>query len=80
MRDFVERYLWPSFPQCLVRVSQLKLYNIIYQLFTNYQFSDKLYILLVGAGGREHAIAWKLAQSPLVEKIFVAPGKYGVSH
>jgi hypothetical protein len=37
---------------------------------------DKLNILLVGAGGREHAIAWKLAQSPLVEKIFVAPGTF----
>ncbi len=36
-------------------------------------------ILVIGSGGREHAIIWKLAQSPLVEKIFVAPGNAGMS-
>jgi phosphoribosylamine-glycine ligase len=35
---------------------------------------DKLVVLLLGNGGREHTIAWKLAQSNLVERIFVAPG------
>ncbi|KAG8947163.1 Bifunctional purine biosynthetic protein ade1 [Tulasnella sp. 419] len=39
--------------------------------------SPKLRILLLGSGGREHALAWKLAQSPLVERIFVAPGNGG---
>ena len=34
-------------------------------------------ILLIGSGGREHAIAWKLAQSKKVTKIFVAPGNAG---
>lgn len=34
-------------------------------------------ILVIGNGGREHAIAWKLAQSPLAEKIFVAKGNAG---
>ncbi|KAK7205705.1 Phosphoribosylformylglycinamidine cyclo-ligase [Myxozyma melibiosi] len=38
-----------------------------------------LRILLVGNGGREHALAWKLAQSPLVEKIWVAPGNGGTA-
>lgn len=33
-----------------------------------------LKVLLVGGGGREHALAWKIAQSPLVEKIWCAPG------
>lgn len=37
-------------------------------------------ILIVGSGGREHAIAWKAAQSPLVEQIFVAPGNAGTAH
>ncbi len=34
-------------------------------------------ILIVGAGGREHAIAWKILQSPRVTKVFVAPGNGG---
>ena len=34
-------------------------------------------ILVIGSGGREHALAWKIAQSPLVEEIFVAPGNGG---
>ena len=34
-------------------------------------------VLIVGQGGREHAIAWKIAQSPLCEHVFVAPGNGG---
>ena len=36
-------------------------------------------ILVVGAGGREHALAWKLAQSPRVSRVFVAPGNAGTA-
>jgi phosphoribosylamine--glycine ligase len=36
-------------------------------------------ILLLGSGGREHAIAWKIAQSPLLGKLFIAPGNAGTS-
>lgn len=36
-------------------------------------------ILVIGSGGREHAIAWKLAQSARVEKVFVAPGNAGTA-
>jgi len=36
-------------------------------------------ILIVGSGGREHALAWKVKQSPKVEKVFVAPGNAGTA-
>ncbi len=36
-------------------------------------------ILVIGNGGREHALTWKIAQSPLVEKIYCAPGNAGTS-
>lgn len=36
-------------------------------------------ILVVGSGGREHALAWKLAQSPQVDQLFVAPGNGGTA-
>ncbi|KAF8323402.1 aminoimidazole ribonucleotide synthetase [Clavulina sp. PMI_390] len=36
-----------------------------------------LNLLVVGSGGREHALAWKLSQSPLVKKLFIAPGNGG---
>ncbi|MBP8187387.1 MAG: phosphoribosylamine--glycine ligase, partial [Comamonas sp.] len=36
-------------------------------------------ILVIGGGGREHALAWKLAQSPKATKVFVAPGNGGTA-
>src|SRR5690349_5831299 len=35
--------------------------------------------LVVGNGGREHALAWKIAQSPRVDRVFVAPGNAGTA-
>jgi len=37
-------------------------------------------VLLLGSGGREHALAWKIAGSPLVDKLFCAPGNAGIAH
>jgi phosphoribosylamine--glycine ligase len=36
-------------------------------------------ILVIGSGGREHALVWKISQSPLVDKIYCAPGNPGIS-
>ena len=36
-------------------------------------------ILLLGSGGREHALAWKIAQSQKIEKLFIAPGNAGTT-
>ncbi|HRN98372.1 MAG TPA: phosphoribosylamine--glycine ligase family protein, partial [Flavobacterium sp.] len=36
-------------------------------------------ILLLGSGGREHALAWKMLQSPLCKKLYVAPGNAGTA-
>ncbi|KPF54184.1 phosphoribosylamine--glycine ligase [Novosphingobium sp. 1529] len=38
-----------------------------------------MHILLLGSGGREHALAWKLAQSPLCSKLYAAPGNPGIA-
>src|SRR6202521_487844 len=36
-------------------------------------------ILVIGSGGREHALVWKIAQSPLVERLYCAPGNPGTA-
>ena len=36
-------------------------------------------VLIIGSGGREHALAWKAAQSPRVTQVFVAPGNAGTA-
>jgi len=36
-------------------------------------------VLIIGSGGREHALAWKVAQSPKAEKVFVLPGNPGTA-
>jgi phosphoribosylamine--glycine ligase len=37
-------------------------------------------ILLLGNGGREHALAWKINQSPICQQLFIAPGNAGTSN
>ena len=36
-------------------------------------------ILILGSGGREHALAWKIAASPLVDRLYCAPGNAGIA-
>src|SRR3989304_3263358 len=42
-------------------------------------FGKTVKLLVIGSGGREHALAWKLAQTPRVQKVFVAPGNGGTA-
>jgi hypothetical protein len=37
-------------------------------------------LLVIGSGGREHAMAWRLAQSPRIGRVYVAPGNAGTAH
>ena len=39
----------------------------------------KMKVLVLGQGGREHAIAWKLSRSPKIEKVFICPGNGGTA-
>ena len=36
-------------------------------------------VLIIGSGGREHALAWKVAQSPKLTKLYIAPGNPGTA-
>ena len=36
-------------------------------------------VLVIGSGGREHALCWKIKQSPLVQKVYCAPGNAGIT-
>lgn len=58
-----------------------KRFNAINNIFTGNVMASQqpLRILLVGNGGREHTLAWKLSQSPLVETIHVVPGNGGTA-
>src|SRR5438309_1294662 len=43
------------------------------------QASPDMNILLLGSGGREHALAWKIAASPLTDRLYCAPGNAGMA-
>src|SRR5258708_27631863 len=47
--------------------------------FIHPQLAALMNILLLGSGGREHALAWKIAASPLVTKLWCAPGNAGIA-
>jgi phosphoribosylamine--glycine ligase len=54
--------------------------NVLFLLGISFvTYTQDMRVLIIGNGGREHALAWKVAQSPLVKQIFVAPGNGGTA-
>ena len=47
--------------------------------YVYFQGGEVVRILVIGSGGREHALVWKLKQSPRVSEVFVAPGNGGTA-
>lgn len=48
------------------------------EIISKFKGATKVNILLIGSGGREHALAWKIAQSPKLETLYIAPGNGGM--
>ena len=46
----------------------------------HWKMDKKLNVLILGSGGREHALAWKISQSPLLEQLYIAPGNPGTAN
>ena len=85
-------YEWIKYNKRLLRRQGLKterikpfqnLLDVIskYQRLNQYRSDvpDNLKLLLLGSGGREHALAWKIAQSPSLSKLYIAPGNAGTA-
>ena len=68
----------PFFVQMLNMAKFVQTFTIYGQQLLNYIYIMK--IIVVGSGGREHAISWKLAQSSLVSEIICVPGNGGTAH
>ncbi len=67
-------YICPIFATCKVLFHNNRKDSLI-----RFRKLPLMKILLLGAGGREHALAWKLAQSPLCSQLFIAPGNGGTA-
>jgi phosphoribosylamine---glycine ligase len=60
-------------------IKTFSLGEVLQQAVTNRNAERRMKILVIGKGGREHALVWKLAQSPRVETVFCAPGNSGTA-
>ena len=54
-------------------------FKVVSYIF-NFLFLTLMKLLLLGSGGREHALAWKIAQSPKIDKLYIAPGNAGTAN
>lgn len=48
-------------------------------IYKGFEGRIKMKVMIIGSGGREHALAWKIRQSPLVDKLYCAPGNGGIA-
>jgi phosphoribosylamine---glycine ligase len=75
IQNFDHPITFPVFFNGYTRYSQ----RINPDCYRDYNQTPNMRILLLGAGGRENALAWKIAQSPLCESLFIAPGNAGTA-
>ena len=62
-----------------MRESNHETRNTIHEIRnTKTEALEAMKILVIGSGGREHALIWKIAQSPMVSEMFCAPGNAGI--
>ncbi len=74
-----ELYEWKSITRRSKDVKDIKLIESFWSKQKAKTKKNNKKVLIIGGGGREHALAWKLSQSPHVDKIFVAPGNGGTA-